>query len=85
MPFEFVGGNIFTEHAAIPACQQHDMQMDTLHIVNHVAEFDDVLLRLKFEFVGFSHGLSGIRFYPCFSRRKPAHYQAVMLKLLVPT
>ncbi len=60
--FEFVRRYIFSKHTTIPPCQQHDMQMDTPHIVNHVAEFDDILLRLDFETKGnLSHGISGIR------------------------
>ena len=52
---------VFTKQATIPARQQQDMQVDTPHIINHVAELDDVLLRLKFEAISFSHGISSIK------------------------
>ena len=60
MSFEFVCRYIFSKHTTIPTRQQHDMQMDLPHIINHVTEFNDVLLRLEFEPVGFSHGISHI-------------------------
>ena len=36
------------------------MDMDTPHIVKHVAEFEGIRLILKFVFAGFSHGISRI-------------------------
>ncbi len=74
MSFEFICRYIFSKHTTIPTCQQHDMQMNTPHIVNHVTKFDDVLLRLDFETKGnLSHGISGIR------RLSPSKWEASTL------
>ena len=54
-------GQVFTEHAIIPTLQKHDMEVYLPHIVKHIANLDDIRLVLKFEFTGFSHGVSGIR------------------------
>ena len=83
MSFEFVCRYIFSEHTTIPTRQQQDMQVDAPHIINHVAKFDDILLRLELEPVGFSHGISVIRLYPLPSGRRPARYREVTLGMLV--
>ena len=56
-----VGRQVLAEYTVIPTRQTQDMHMDPPHIVKHIAYLDNVRLRLKFVFIGFSHGLSGIR------------------------
>ena len=48
---QFVGRYVFAKHTTIPARQKHDVQVDTPHVVNHIAEFNGVLLILHLKLI----------------------------------